>query len=206
VERILIGLMSDEDDDVRDWATFGLGTQTHLDGPAVRDALLRNTADPAGETRDEAILGIARRRDPRAFDVVAARLVEAAVSNMVVEAACYLADERLLPVLRELETWWDLDERLVANAIAACDPEQQRHRAEVQERLLGELAGALAVRREGIGCALYCERLELGVGLRIEQTSVEPAIYDVDALVQVRAGGDVASAVRAVLSDLGTRL
>jgi HEAT repeat protein len=206
VERILIGLMSDEDDDVRDWATFGLGTQTHLDGAAVRDALLRNTADPDRETRDEAILGIARRRDRRALGVVAARLVEDDVSNMAVEAACYLADERLLPVLRELETWWDLDERLVANAIAACDPEQQRRRAKAQEELLGELTGALAARPEGVGCALYCERLELGVGLRLEQESVEPAIYDVDALLQVRAGGDVSSAVRAVLSDLDTRL
>jgi HEAT repeat protein len=204
VQRILIGLMSDEDDDVRDWATFGLGTQTHLDGADVRDALLRSTGDPDEETRDEAILGIARRRDHRALDVVAGRLGEGDVSNIAVEAACYMADERLLPVLRGLETWWDLDERLVANAVAACDPEQQRRRGEVQERLLDELTAALAARPGTIRCALYCERLELGVGLRLEQGAVEPTIYDVDALVKVRGGGDVASAVRAVLSDLDT--
>jgi len=199
VHRILVGLMGDPDPEVRNWATFELGTQTTMDGRDIRDALFRNTSDRDPDTRDEAILG---RRDPRAVDVLVRRLREPGVGTMAVEAACYVGDPRLLPALQPLADSWDVDSRAVANAIAACDPFRRRRHARAQEDLFAGLAAALAPR--GATAAIYCDRFELGVGLRIESPDAEPAIHDVDALLRA-AGGDVGQAVSTVLAGLDTR-
>lgn len=74
----LIELSRDVDDRVRDWAIFGLGqqigpldpenrdAQPFVDTPALRDALAARLDDPHLDTRCEAIVGLAMRRDPRA--------------------------------------------------------------------------------------------------------------------------------------------
>lgn len=61
----LIVLSADPDDDVRNWATFGLGTQTEVDTPELRNALIARLNDPHDETREEALVGLARRGDTR---------------------------------------------------------------------------------------------------------------------------------------------
>jgi HEAT repeat protein len=61
----LIELSRDDDDHVRNWATFGLARQVNTDTPAVRDALLARTADPDDDARAEGLIGMALRRDDR---------------------------------------------------------------------------------------------------------------------------------------------
>jgi hypothetical protein len=67
----LIQLSQDVDEDVRDWATFGLGTMLFddddlpIDSPEIREALYRNINDPHPDTRYEALTGLADRRDKR---------------------------------------------------------------------------------------------------------------------------------------------
>jgi len=141
----LLVLMEDEDGDVRNWATFGLGTQLDADGAEVRDALARRVVvdDVHLDARDEAIVGLARRRDPLALRIVASRLREPSIGRLAIEAAQYLADGRLLLALQELTTWWDVDPVLLGDAIAACDPEVQRRRADVQDTFLSELNNTL---------------------------------------------------------------
>jgi len=46
--RALIRLSGDAESEVRDWATFGLGTLSGDDGPDVRAALLARAHDPVG--------------------------------------------------------------------------------------------------------------------------------------------------------------
>jgi hypothetical protein len=44
------------------------------DTDAIRDALAARVDDPDGDTSGEALLGLARRHDPRALPVLLARL------------------------------------------------------------------------------------------------------------------------------------
>jgi len=71
--QTLIVLSRDPCDAVRDWATFGLGSQlgepgepSFVDTPEVRDALAARLDDPDPDTRSEAIAGLELRSDPRA--------------------------------------------------------------------------------------------------------------------------------------------
>jgi HEAT repeat protein len=66
----LIALSADEDGDVRDWATFSLGVQIDRDTEDVREALAARLDDTHGDTRAEAVRGLARRRDERALEAV----------------------------------------------------------------------------------------------------------------------------------------
>ena len=56
---VLIALSRDSDADVRDWATFGLGTQTNAHSPAIRAALWTSSHDAHRETRQEGAVGLA---------------------------------------------------------------------------------------------------------------------------------------------------
>lgn len=80
----LIRLTTDEDDEVRNWATFGLGNAGGEEGPpvrlgtldsaAIRDALRYRMTDSFCEVRNEAIWGLARRRDIDALRLLLDRL------------------------------------------------------------------------------------------------------------------------------------
>ena len=59
----LLKLTWDSDDDVRDWAVFGLGVQGDADTPEIREALLRCLDDANEDVREEAAVGLAKRRD-----------------------------------------------------------------------------------------------------------------------------------------------
>ena len=68
---ILVALMEDESEVVRDWATFELGSGEFLeagvmhyaDSPEIRAALRRRVEDNYEEARREAIWGLAKRQD-----------------------------------------------------------------------------------------------------------------------------------------------
>lgn len=92
-----------------------------MDSEAIREALLRRLADPDNETRGEAFVGLARRRDRRVVAPLLDELSSDCVGTLVVEAAKEIADPRLLDVLNELTDWWDVNECLLREAIAACE-------------------------------------------------------------------------------------
>jgi HEAT repeat protein len=119
--QTLIELSSDADEDVRDWATCGLGTMSQTDTPALRAALVARLNDPHDDTRAEALVGLARRRDERVVPYVLRELESDCVGTLTVEAAKNLADPRLHAALLALQEWWDVDPKLLEGAIAACE-------------------------------------------------------------------------------------
>lgn len=126
----LIELSTDRDDDVRDWATFKLGTQLDLDTPEIREALYARLSDTHQETFDEALVGLAKRKDQRVFEPLLTELTtKPDWSVLDFEAAEELADARLLPALRGIQAdwqWHGKDEksyhyRSLLDAIRACE-------------------------------------------------------------------------------------
>jgi hypothetical protein len=205
----LFALMEDEDDDVRDWATFGLARQLELDGHGVRAALARNLDDLSEDVRDEAIAGLARRHDRRALEPLRERLERAGPANLVLEAACYLADATLLPALRAIGTACDddieqFDATLLNQAIWACDPEHQRAWGRLQEKFLTALAAAITASGEAWAPTLYCPLMELGVEVAGRSAGGRECYWDLWGLLMARSGGSIAAAVAAAMSDIAS--
>jgi HEAT repeat protein len=115
----LLKLTSDVDEDVRDWAVFGLGTQATADSPEIRQALLQCLADTNQEVREEAALGLARRHDFRVLPELRLMLQAPEISARVAEAAAVL-----LGFERD-RTEWEPDDYL--RALAALEPASDCH-------------------------------------------------------------------------------
>lgn len=95
--QALIALTSDADDDVRDWAVFGLGNQGNADSAEIRDALFQRVNDPNKYVREEAIVGLAKRKDQRVLPALIAVLMEPALddpglTDLTIEAADLMLD------------------------------------------------------------------------------------------------------------------
>lgn len=83
----LLVLMEDADDDVRDWATFAVGTLGNCDSPEIREALFRRLSDNYSDVRDEAMAGLGKRGDLRVLPSLIETLEKPPVSDCVIEGA-----------------------------------------------------------------------------------------------------------------------
>jgi HEAT repeat protein len=83
----LLTLMADTDEEVRDWATFGVGVLGDTDSVEIRDALGRAVHDSNEDVREEALVGLSKRQDKRALGPLLTALKEPTASARVVEAA-----------------------------------------------------------------------------------------------------------------------
>lgn len=134
----LIELSNDADDEVRDWATFGLSALTapededfaFFDTPEIREALWAEVSDPYPDARAEALVGLAYRKDPRIVEPLLELLNAERVGTMIVEAAMEIGDPRLLPALLKLNEWWPGDSKwdaeLLDKAIASCSGKREQ--------------------------------------------------------------------------------
>lgn len=96
----LIKLSKDKDSDIRDWATFGIGSQIELDNEAIREALFERLSDPDDDTKKEAILGLARRKDKRVKDLLKIELDNANnLSSPTLEAVEAFGDIDFIPLI-----------------------------------------------------------------------------------------------------------
>jgi len=73
---VLLGLLTDEDGGVRDWATFGIARQVDTDTAEIRAALTAALSDNDADVRYEAVLGLARRGDTGAVTGLMAILLD----------------------------------------------------------------------------------------------------------------------------------
>ncbi len=124
----LIHLSSDEDADVRNWATFELRSDelTALDMPEIADALLRRLNDDVPEVRAEALLGLAERKDERVIEPLLKEITWQVTQDNywdhTFEAASIMADSRLCPALlafkKSCDDWTKV--KWLTDAIEAC--------------------------------------------------------------------------------------
>jgi len=118
----LIQLSRDPQDEIRDWACFGLGTLIDWDTPELREALAERLLDENQETQCEALHGLARRKDPRALSYLIQSLEGGDPCTLDLESATELADPCLYPLLTRLrddgEGYWH---NLLEEAIEACN-------------------------------------------------------------------------------------
>jgi HEAT repeat protein len=96
----LLSLTEDADEDVRDWATFGLGVLGESDSPEIRDALVSRLHDSDEDVREEAMVGLGKRKDPRVLPALLSALEQPDVPDRAVEAA-----SEMLDVMNEGEDW-----------------------------------------------------------------------------------------------------
>jgi len=115
----LMRLLVDPEPQVRDWATFSL-SMTEEDSPQLREALLERMQDTDFNTRSEAAVGLAKRKEPRGIKPLFDCLKSDQVGELYVEAAEMYADPSLKPALVSLRKWWDVNPELLDRAIAAC--------------------------------------------------------------------------------------
>jgi HEAT repeat protein len=122
--KALITLSTDEDDDVRDWATFGIGSMVDFDTPELREALLSRMSDQHRDTRGEALLGLAKRKDERVMGPLLLEIDSQSVGSLALEAAAEMANPALCPALLRLraEIGEDLE---LDRAIDSCNCEAQ---------------------------------------------------------------------------------
>ncbi len=85
--QVLLKLTANQDEDVRDWATFGLGVLGNADTVEIRKALVARLSDPNEDAREEAIVALTKRHDPRALPCLIQMLKQPEPSTRVFEAA-----------------------------------------------------------------------------------------------------------------------
>jgi len=98
----LMHLARDRDDDVRDWATFGIGALRDADDEAIRALLWANAHDPDRDVRGEAVVGLARRGDPRVIGLLKERLNDGDCRGYELEAVQEMPRPELLVPLHTL--------------------------------------------------------------------------------------------------------
>jgi HEAT repeat protein len=102
----LIFLSKDSKSAVRDWATFGIGSQIGIDSEKIRHALWVRTEDSDKITRFEGIAGLAQRKDPRIKDMLKNELEK--IDNhgsVILESIEEYCDKDFVPLLEhQIET------------------------------------------------------------------------------------------------------
>ena len=97
----LIALSTDEDEDVRDWATFGIARLTEADSPAIRTMLTARLDDPFRDVRLEAIAGLVARGVDGLAPALLKELEADGAPTWAFEVAKEIGSPILVPVLED---------------------------------------------------------------------------------------------------------
>jgi len=97
--KTLISLSMDKLSHIRDWATFGIGSQIEDDTIEIRDALWKRINDKHQDTKLEAITGLAKRKDIRIKEIIKRELSDGEYGTLLFEAILDLNDKDFLPLL-----------------------------------------------------------------------------------------------------------
>lgn len=102
--RRLLNYTRDGNVSNRDWAAF-LIAHADVDGAEVTLALHRCLEDESENVQEEAMVGLARRRDMTALPQLHRWLQQGALSRMILEAAAEFGEPSLCQSLESVEQW-----------------------------------------------------------------------------------------------------
>jgi len=97
----LITLSSDKLSHIRNWATFGIGSQIDRNNKNIREALWKRMNDKHQETKLEAVVGLAKRKDKRVKDIIRRELLGGESGSLLFEAIIETKDHEFLPILKQ---------------------------------------------------------------------------------------------------------
>lgn len=100
---MLIKLSKDKVVAVRDWATFGLGTQIETNTPEIIEALWQRCRDSDSNVQAEAIAGLAQRGDRRIIPIISQLLKGGEFVILIFEAILILGDKQFLSLLEDIK-------------------------------------------------------------------------------------------------------
>lgn len=93
----LIELSNDRDSDIRDWSTFGIGSQIETDSKKIRTALWNRISDKDEGVRFEAISGLAKRKDKKIKEILIKELENIdEYGSLILESIEELNDKSLI--------------------------------------------------------------------------------------------------------------
>ena len=99
--RKLIQFTNSKNSDIRNWSTFGIGTQVEVDSEEIREALWKRVKDSNFETKSEAIYGLAKRKDYRIKSIIMSELKNESYGTLILESTVLLNDSDLRDQLKE---------------------------------------------------------------------------------------------------------
>lgn len=128
--KTLIELSRDEDRDTRDYATFGLGELIGSDTKAIRDALFARLNERDAEIRGQALIGLAKRKDPRVLKPLRKELMRRFRGIWSLEAAELACNPSIYPLLVKMRKSWQFPDKhwftnQLNEAITACGPRKE---------------------------------------------------------------------------------
>jgi HEAT repeat protein len=98
--EVLIKLSTDKLSYIRDWATFNIG-QVERNNKSIREALWSRVNDNHQDTKLEAIVGLAKRKDKRINDIIRRELIGGEYGTLLFEAIIETQDKEFLPLLKQ---------------------------------------------------------------------------------------------------------
>ena len=102
----LIELSRDKNTEIRDWATFAIGSQIETNNSDIIDALWERIHDEDEKTRHEAIAGLSKRKDTRVKEILKKELKEINDhGSLILESIEDYGDTDFIPLLElQIET------------------------------------------------------------------------------------------------------
>ena len=97
----LIELTQDKVSSIRNWATFGIGSQIELSNHKIKTALWDRVNDRHQETKLEAIIGLSNRGEKEVKKIISRELNEGEYGTLLFEAIETLNDREFLPQLEK---------------------------------------------------------------------------------------------------------
>lgn len=97
----MIFLTNDKDVSTRNWATFGIGTMIERNTKSIRSALWKRVTDKNEDTKLEAIMGLAKRKDIQIKEIIKQELLKGESGTLLFKAIEALNDKNFLPLLEQ---------------------------------------------------------------------------------------------------------